>query len=466
MDQLLSPGAGLVLDMRGAEPPEALAWEYVNAFFDNCWEARLGFVSRSDFEAQLQAHFYNETPWCNDHATYALRNVVFAAGFRSLQAQSGTVSYTTAQKDAWQGCFSNALSVLAGLLLSPSQLSAVQALALMACYVESLGRPGFQRILCDNAVRAAVTQGLHREHKQLINTSLDESVKNAWLWWSLYVLEKHIAFVSGTPSVIDDSTITTPIPSEVSMDSNIDMQYLTLALRHTKICSRITRELMSTQARRLSVDALRKTVKEFDQQIKDFLRDLPSRFQIGTLAKLSTDGQRIPHPNQALYLHFSIYGSLLAVHSQFFYPWISSRLVDHDPENLIATQLKASSNIVAEAARKILVALRTLTTDAATPGWLAFSYPIYAHLSLLVYVLRNPTASTTRADLGLLDVCAGHFGYIDFITASAVSISLPRESVNLAAKVVKAAEKRQDEDRAADLDRITDSTRGYIPGKP
>jgi hypothetical protein len=392
------------------------------------------------------------------------------------------VSYNTGQEDAWQGYFSNALSVLAGLLLSPSQITVVQALALMVsrlkfggiwlidatqtCYVEGLGRPGFQRILCDNAVRAAVTQGLHREHKHLTSTSSDESAKRAWLWWSLYVLEKHIAFVSGTPSVIDDSSVTTSIPSEVSVDSDIDVQYLTLALRHSKICSRIARELMPTHARTLSSNALRKAVKEFDQQIMDVLRDLPPRFQIGTLAKPSTEAHRMPHRNQALYLHFSIYGSLLAVHSQLFYPWLSSRLLGHDRDAMMATQVEVSSSIVAEAARKILIALRTLTTDAATPAWLAFSYPIYAHLSLLIHVLLHPTFPTTRADLGLLDVCAGHFGYIDFITASGISISLPRESVNLAAKVVKTAERsQQEEDRVANLNRVPGNASGDTHGK-
>jgi hypothetical protein len=150
MEQLLSPSVSPVLCTQGTEPSEALAWEYVNgmcmeyyyreslvkvkfaAFYDNCWEARLGFVSRSDFEAQLQTHFYNELPSRNDPAAYALRNVVFAAGHRSLQMQSGTVSYSIAQESAWQGCFSNALSVLAGLLLSPPRPPVVQALALMA----------------------------------------------------------------------------------------------------------------------------------------------------------------------------------------------------------------------------------------------------------------------------------------------------------------------------------------------
>lgn len=101
------------------------------AFFENCWEARLGFIHRPDFEVQLQAHFYGASSSSTDFAAVALRNVIFAAGYRSILAKRPEVSFAAAQKMVWQGYFQNALSVLTGLLLPPSRLMAVQALALM-----------------------------------------------------------------------------------------------------------------------------------------------------------------------------------------------------------------------------------------------------------------------------------------------------------------------------------------------
>lgn len=103
------------------------------AFFENCWEARLGLIHRPDFEAQLQAHFVDgsQASTRNDCADVALRNVVFAAGYRSILAKTAKVPFAIARRKAWQGYFQNALSVLTGLLLSPSRLIVVQALALM-----------------------------------------------------------------------------------------------------------------------------------------------------------------------------------------------------------------------------------------------------------------------------------------------------------------------------------------------
>lgn len=189
-------------------------------------------------------------------------------------------------------------------------------------------------------------------------------------------------------------------------------------------------------------------VEGLDRQLKTLLEELPQSAQIGTLTKPSEESVCVSRRTHALYLHFSIHGSLLALHSHFFYPWLSSKFWSQDSGGgdpaLLEAQIASSSRTVAEAARQILLALRTVTTNVATPTWLALSYPIYAHLSLFIYVLMNPTLPTATADLGLLDICAGHFGYIDFVTSSGISISLPRESVNLAAKVVKAARRYQE----------------------
>ncbi|KIW32550.1 uncharacterized protein PV07_04081 [Cladophialophora immunda] len=429
-----------------AEPSEETAWEYVNAFFENCWEARLGLIHRPDFEAQLQAHFLDDSSSRNDYAEIALRNVVFAAGYRSIMAKTAKIPFHIARKAAWEGYFQNALSVLTGLLLSPSRLMVVQGLALMACYVEGLGSPDIQRVLCHNAVHAALTQGLHLGHESdhRASSSSDNHLKKTWVWWAVYALEKHLCLASGRPSMIDDYIISVSIPSKVPPNSTIYLEATTLATRHAKICSRILQEIMSTKAQRLSPHELLNVVNDIDRQLKSLLDDFPSDLQVGTLAKLSEETHPMAHRLHTLYLYFAIHGSLLALHSHFFYPWLSVRLCDRGPDVALEAQLHASSKTVTEAARKMLLAVRIVTTNAATPTWLAVTYPIYAHLSLFVHVLKHPTFPTASADLGLLDICAGHFGYIDFMTSSEISISLARESVNLAAKFVKAANKRHD----------------------
>lgn len=129
----------------------------------------------------------------------------------------------------------------------------------------------------------------------------------------------------------------------------------------------------------------------------------------------------------------------MAAHAHFFYPWMISRFTSEGYNADLETYIASSSATVAEGARKIILALRLVNTNVATPSWLAFYYPIYAVINLFIYILKYPGLSTTAADLGLLDVCAGHFGYIEFLTSSKVSVSLPREAANVASRVVKRA---------------------------
>ena len=99
------------------------------AFYQNCWEADLGIIDRTDVEAQVKA-YYQKNESKDDPALFALSNIVFAAGYRSLLAKDPTESFSTAQTKAGR-YFKNALSVFTRLLFPPSSLTAVRALTLM-----------------------------------------------------------------------------------------------------------------------------------------------------------------------------------------------------------------------------------------------------------------------------------------------------------------------------------------------
>lgn len=245
--------------------------------------------------------------------------------------------------------------------------------------------------------------------------------------------------------MIDDYIISVPVPMEVPPGSVVDVEATEIAIRLAKTCSRLMREILSTKARGIPAHELQKAVMDTDTQLKALLDGLPLDLRVSTLAKLSEATYPTARRIYALYLHFSIHGSLLAIHAQFSYPWLSARLAGHLPDAILDEQMALSSATVAEAARNILLAIRTVTSNVATPTWLAFNYPVYAHLGLFIHVLRYPNLPTASADLGILDICAGHFGHIDFMTSSEISVSLPRESVHLAAKVVKSWKKSQDQ---------------------
>lgn len=101
------------------------------AFYDNCWETNLGIMDRTDLEPLLRAHFENRIPR-KEPAWFALRNVIFAAGYRSLLATNPNMPFAVMQAKAGY-YFNNALSMFTRLILPPSSLMAIRALMLMVC---------------------------------------------------------------------------------------------------------------------------------------------------------------------------------------------------------------------------------------------------------------------------------------------------------------------------------------------
>lgn len=64
---------------------------------------------------------------------------------------------------------------------------------------------------------------------------------------------------------------------------------------------------------------------------------------------------------------------------------------------------------------------------------------MHAFINLFTFVMQNPTSPSVKADLALLDVAAGHFGQMDFVTNSKLSFPFARDIAALARTAVDAA---------------------------
>ena len=71
---------------------------------------------------------------------------------------------------------------------------------------------------------------------------------------------------------------------------------------------------------------------------------------------------------------------------------------------------------------------------------ISFSYPMFALINLFVFILKNPASPLIHSDLALLDMVAGHFGHMEFLTSSLLSFPFARETASLArSSVLRAA---------------------------
>ena len=351
------------------EPDIKTIWQYCTAYFEDSYEALFSVVHRPTFEARLRSHFEHYVSAEDDPSWYALRNTVCATGCRIVLARNHSATFSDAQLQAWQ-YFENALSVLMELQFTPTGLSAVQALTAMTFYVEGLGSPALEYMLCANAARLAQAKGLHRQPSRSWRLPESEVLQRNWLFWTIYCVEKLIAYRSGRPSALDDDDISCRVPTRVIAGSAMDLDVLTAYVQHAQISSRISQRLASVKAFQQSLPVLIQTVQDLSQQLQHWRDSLPPFLQMEhdiSTAELPRNVQ-VLHVVKIRYLY---YGSLIAIHPIFAYPWINAMFGNVQTQAL-RNQISISSTVVAEAAKNLILAVKYIRIDAASPQWYVF----------------------------------------------------------------------------------------------
>ncbi|MCJ1299227.1 hypothetical protein MMC08_002019 [Hypocenomyce scalaris] len=424
------------------KPPELdmeTAWQYCTAYFEDSYDAVFGVVYRPAFEARLRSHFEHYISVEEDPSWYALRNTVYASGCRIFLSKDPSTTFLDAQVQAWQ-YFENALSVLRELELSPAGLSAIQALTVMTFYVEGLGGPALEYMLCANTARLAQAKGLHRQPSKSWKLPEIEIVQRNWLFWTIYCVEKLIAYRSGRPSAIDDDDISCQVPNTVVPGSAMDLDVLTAYVQHAQLSSMISRRLLSVKSFQQSPSVLIQTVQELGQRLQHWRDSLPPVLQMNRIIKSA----ELPRNIQVLHvvkIRFLYCGSLMAIHTVFAYPWISA-LFGNAQTQAVRNQIAISSNAVAEGARSLILAVRSISVDVASPQWSAFYYPMVGFINLFIYILKFPGLPSAQSDVALLDVITGHFGHMEFVTSSELRFCFAREAAALAHATVRRAREK------------------------
>ena len=245
--------------------------------------------------------------------------------------------------------------------------------------------------------------------------------------------------------MIDDDNISTKIPKATPPGSTINIEAVTYLVKHAQISARISSRIMSVKAFKQSPTEAARTVDEIHDQLMDLLNCLPTHLRVPYSPK--REFPPMPQRIGTLYLHCGIYGSLLATHMIFFYPWMSA-CFGRDPDPRFRNQIRSSAEVIAHAARQIILVLRSVVSDVAAPAWLCFYYSMYAHINLFVHTLKYPQKATALSDLALLDICAGHFAHVEHITSSTIAFHFPRDSAALAARIVRATRSKDTGDVA------------------
>ncbi|KEF57046.1 uncharacterized protein A1O9_07236 [Exophiala aquamarina CBS 119918] len=405
-------------------------------YFEDSFEAFYGVVYRPEFETRLVQHFERGTS-DDDASWYALRNVVYATGCRTFLAKQNLLSWAEIQRRSWP-FFENSLSVYVELLYTPTGLSAVRALAAMNLHLEGAGNPALESMMCISAVRLAQTKGLHRQPASSWGLPQDEVLHRNWLFWAIYVHEKQVTHRSGRPSTIDDDNISCQVPSSIVPGSTIDRGFLTSMINHAQISARIYRKLLTVSSFRQAPMTFIETMAELSLQLELWKDSLSPALRPGTPISIA-EFPSTRDLNKVMYLQFAYYGSLTAIHTIFYFPWISVICGINAHDTAHSSQIASSSKIVAETARNIIQATRFMRVDAASPQWyrLVFYFPMVGLINLFLYILKHPSLPSAPSDVAFLDIAVGHFGHLEVLTSSELRYPFAREVARLAYTTVK-----------------------------
>ncbi|KAJ5624438.1 hypothetical protein N7510_000747 [Penicillium lagena] len=423
------------------EPDIQTAWQYCTAFFDHTHDPVLAVVYRPEFEAQLRLHFQRPRSPDEDVAWYALRNAIYAVGCRAAASTGNAKDFHQIQQKSLK-FFHNAFSVYTNLLYMPSGLTAVQALVIMTSYAELMASPAVEYMLCASAARLAQSKGLHRQPSKAWKLPTNEILHRNWTFWAIYCHDKYLALRSGRPPTLNDDDISCEIPTTIPVGSTIDHELFTAIIKHAQICALMIQQLFSVKTFNQAPEALFNHLDNLDCKLEDWHKSLPKRL-LPSEANDSSHrrGSDIKETAKIIRLHNEYYGSIIALHANFHYPWICSLLLNHN-ELTFRDRIFHSSTRTAEASRKILASLKDTTPDSNSSSPVVFYYPMLAIINLFIYVLKYPTLPFAQSELAFLDIGVGHFGLVHYLTSAHVSFSFPREAAGIADKAVKDAKLR------------------------
>lgn len=193
-------------------PTKALALQFVEEAFTNYFMFFPLFL-KEEFLAEFYSKYSTSDP--KDAAWWACLNVVLAIAHRIRAIRTQDPRQDNIQAARY---LENALLVVSELSVSNNSLSAVQALACLACILQDTSNPEPAAALVAVALRLAQAMNLHREFTRSTLTESQTETRRR-VFWKVYILDKDISLRTGRPFGQDDDDMDVHLPSKGNFES-------------------------------------------------------------------------------------------------------------------------------------------------------------------------------------------------------------------------------------------------------
>ncbi|KAJ8118883.1 hypothetical protein OPT61_g217 [Boeremia exigua] len=134
--------------------------------------------------------------------------------------------------------FARAMSLLPSIpnLQTNEPILGIEVLALIALYLYCLDYRASAYSYIGQAARLAMHSGVHTR-LPVERFGVDLAQRYNYLWWSVYILDRHISSTTGCPTVVHEQDITVPLP--ISLGSSQQNIVSTLHVKVSRLVSKV-----------------------------------------------------------------------------------------------------------------------------------------------------------------------------------------------------------------------------------
>ncbi|KAL6861976.1 fungal-specific transcription factor domain-containing protein [Trichoderma novae-zelandiae] len=379
------------LPARQPLPTRAVALELIEETFRN-YNRFLPLFHEEDFLREFQLKYSTTNP--GDAGWWACLNVVLSIAhrLRAIRTVDPTQEHILAC-----GYVQNALSVVSELNVSDRSLSAVQALAGMACILQGTPDPAPAAMLVAAALRLAQAMNLHRECSTPGLTE-SQAEKRRRVFWKVYILDKDISLRTGRPFGQDDDDMDVRLPSNASLEpGNQDLFNCRIGL--ALVQGQVYKQLYSVRAGRQT--ATRRAIAA--QELGSLLSYWKSSAQLelpedsATLSGLPLSGEMIHKVVLRLtYIH------CLTMIDRHLPPTAQSSS-NHELSRFIPISLSPPGSLCVAESRKAIRLVEAIPQGDCACVWMLLHAFFAAASSMLYNLTQNPMSPNAISDLHLVE---------------------------------------------------------------
>ncbi|KAH8131270.1 fungal-specific transcription factor domain-containing protein [Trichoderma asperelloides] len=379
------------LPARQRLPTKAVALELIEEAFSN-YNRFLPLFHEEDFLREFQLKYSTSNP--GDAGWWACLNVVLSIAhrLRAIRTLDPTQEHFLAD-----GYVQNALSVVSELNVSDRSLSAVQALAGMACILQDTPDPEPAAMLVAAALRLAQAMNLHRECSGPGLTA-SQAEKRRRVFWKVYILDKDISLRTGRPFGQDDDDMDVRLPSNASLElGSLDLFNCRIGLAIVQ--GQVYKQLYSVRAERQTATQRAIAAQELSSLLSYWKSKSSAQLELPEdstiLSGLQLSGEMIHKVVlQLTYMH------CLAMIDRHLPPTAQS---SSNQELSRSEQLSPTGSLCVAESRKAIRLVEAIPQGDCACVWMLLHAFFAAASSMLYNLTQNPTSPNAVSDLDLVE---------------------------------------------------------------